>query len=72
MNTTELKEKLRNYINKADEVKLLEIYKIIEDEDAPYNYSAEDIEMFYNRRTAYLNGEGKNYSLEESVKKICK
>lgn len=72
MKATELKEKLHHYIDTADEVKLLEIYKIIEDEDTAYSYSTEDLAMLYKRRTSYLNGEGKNYTTEESINSIRK
>jgi hypothetical protein len=72
MKAAELREKLHKYIDTADEAKLDEIYKIIEGEDNPYQYSAEDIAMFYQRRTSYLNGEGKNYTIDESINGIRK
>lgn len=72
MSASELREKLHNYIDAADEVKLIEIYKIIEEDDAPYNYFAEDTAMLYKRRDSYLSGEGKNFTVEESLNKIRK
>lgn len=70
MSASEIREKLHDYINNTDEPLLTEIYKMIAEEDAPYYYSAEDIAMFYQRRTSYLNGEGKNYTIEESLNSI--
>ena len=72
MKATELREKLHQYIDKLDEARLDEIYKIIEEEDIAWQYSAEDIKMFYQRRSFYLNGEGKNYTMEESINSIRK
>jgi len=72
MKATELREKLHQYIDKLDETRLDEIYKIIEEEDIAWKYSAEDIKMFYQRRSSYLKGEGKNYTMEESIKNILK
>jgi hypothetical protein len=72
MKATELREKLHRYIDTLDEAKLDEVYKIIEGEDNAYQYSAEDIAMFYDRRTSYMNGQGKNYTMEESINSIRK
>ena len=72
MKATELREKLHQYIDKLDEARLDEVYKIIEEEDIAWQYSAEDIKMFYQRRSSYLNGEGKNYTMEESINSIRK
>ena len=72
MKATELREKLHQYIDKLDEARLDEVYKIIEEEDIAWQYSAEDIKMFYQRRLSYLNGEGKNYKVEESINSIRK
>ncbi len=66
MSATELRDKLNDYIKNADEARLEEIYNIIKDDHAPYNYSAKDIALFYKRRNAYLNNDGKNYTIEES------
>ena len=72
MKTKELREKLHQYIDSLDEARLDEVYKIIEGEDIAWQYSAEDIAMFYQRRTSYMNGEGKNYTMEESINGIRK
>ena len=72
MKAEQLREKLHQYIDKLDETRLDEIYKIIEKEDIPWQYSAEDIKMFYDRRSSFLNGEGKNYTMDASIKSIRK
>lgn len=43
---------------------------MITEEDVPFNYSSDDIAMFYKRREAYQNGEGKNYTVQESLNNI--
>lgn len=71
MKPTQIREKLHQYINKVDEKKLEAIYTIFEgDMEGSYTYSKEEIEMFYQRRKNYLNGKGKDYSVEESVSKV--
>ena len=72
MKAEQLREKLHQYIDKLDEARLDEVYKIIEEEDIPWQYSAEDIKMFYDRRSSYLNEEGKNYTMDESINSIRK
>ena len=72
MKATELRKKLHQYIDKLDEARLDEIYKIIEGEDIAWKYSADDIKMFYDRRSSYLNGEGKNYTMQQSINSIRK
>ncbi len=61
MKADQLRQKLHQYIDTLDEVSLDEVYKIISEEDIAWKYSAEDIAMFYQRRTSYLNGEGKDH-----------
>jgi hypothetical protein len=72
MESEKLRQKLHQYIDSLDAVSLDEVYKIIGEEDIPWKYSAEDIAMFYQRRTAYLNGEGRNYTMDESINSIRK
>jgi hypothetical protein len=72
MNADQLRQKLHQYIDTLDEVSLGEVYKVIGEEDIAWKYSAEDIAMFYQRRTSYLNGEGKNYTMDESINSIRK
>ena len=70
MSTSEIREKLHQYIDKTDETLLTEIYQMITKEDVPFNYSSDDIAMFYKRREAYQNGEGKNYTVQKSLNNI--
>jgi len=70
ISVSELKEKLHQYIENSDELLLTEMYKMISDEDAPYNYSVDDIEAFYKRRQDFLNGKGKNYTISDSINSI--
>ncbi len=70
MKAEQIREKLHQYIDKLDETRLDEVYNIIEQEDVAWQYSVEDIKMFYQRRTSYLNGEGKNYTMDESINSV--
>jgi hypothetical protein len=73
MATTQLKEKLHEYIDTADEKKLEAIYTILQDtigEDEPY--SADDLAVFYKRRQQYKNGEGENLTVEEFINFVRK
>jgi hypothetical protein len=70
MNVSEIREKPHQYIDKTDETLLTEIYQMITEEDAPFNYTADEIAMFYKRREAYQNGEGKNYTVQKSLNNI--
>ena len=71
MEVAESRKILHQYIDTLDEAKLDEVFKIIE-EDIAWQYSAEDIAMFYHRRISYMNGESKNYTMEESINGIRK
>ncbi len=72
MKADQLRQKLHQYIDALDEVSLDEVYKIIGEEDIAWKYSAEDIAMFYQRRTFYLSGEGRDYNMDESINSIRK
>jgi hypothetical protein len=66
-----LRDKLHHYIDVADEQKLQAIYVLLEGEiEKGHVYSKEEIEMFYERRRRHLAGEGKSYSVEESINSI--
>ena len=49
MKGAQLRQKLFEYIDSLDEARLDELYKIIQQEDIAWQYSAEDIAMFYQR-----------------------
>ena len=68
---TSLRDKLHSYIDVADEQKLHAIYILLEEEiEKTHTYSNEEIALFYERRSRYLAGEGKSYSVKESIKKL--
>jgi hypothetical protein len=73
METIQKRQKLHEYINSADDEKVNALFLILEsDNNNYYPYSAEDINMFYQRREKYLKGEGKNFSVEGSFEEIRK
>ncbi|WP_317505146.1 hypothetical protein [Flavitalea sp. BT771] len=68
MEPSSIKQKLHHYIDVADEKKLQAIYTILEDEiEGEYFYTQDEIRMFYERRQKHLNGEGKTYTVEETL-----
>ena len=73
METTQKRQKSHEYIESDNDEKVNALFQIIESgEDASYPYSAEDINMFYERRGRCLNGVSKNYSKEESFEEMRK
>ena len=73
METIQKRQKLHEYIQSADDEKVNALFLILESENNnDYPYSAEDINMLYERRERYLKGEGKNLTVEESFEDIRK
>jgi hypothetical protein len=75
MKTAELKQKLHDYIEIAEEKKLKAIYTMVEDDiAAPYNYlNDEDFMKELNRRTHDLeSGKVKGVSWKEVKEKAIK
>ena len=73
METIQKRQKLHEYIDFADDEKVNALFTILESaDDNSYQYSAEDINMFYERRERYLKGEGKSFSVEEAFDQIRK
>jgi hypothetical protein len=71
MKATDIKQKLHQYIDTADEKKLQAIYTILEDEiEGDFFYSKEEINSFYDRRKKHLTGESKSYSVKEAHNSI--
>lgn len=70
MQTGDLRHKLHEYIEKGDEKLLKLMYAVAkeynEDDDFDYEFSAEDIKRFEERRNNRLNGNTKTYSWEEA------
>ena len=57
METVEIREKLHQYIDLADERKIEAIFIMLEDEIGSYCYGKEEIELFHARRDRHLKGE---------------
>mgnify|MGYP001548694579 CR=1 FL=1 len=73
MDTIQKRQKLHEYIQSADDEKVNALFLILESNDNnDYTYSAEDINMLYERRERYLKGEGKNFTVAESIEDIRK
>ncbi|MEO6850692.1 MAG: hypothetical protein ABI203_06475 [Mucilaginibacter sp.] len=75
MQTTSIRQKLHQYIDNSDE-KLLKLMFVLakeynEDDDFEYEFSAEDIKVFDERRSKRLNGESNTYTWQET-KEIIK
>ena len=67
METIQKRQKLHEYIDIADDEKVNALFTILESgNDNSYQYSAEDINLFYERRERYLRGEGRSFSVEEA------
>jgi hypothetical protein len=73
MATAQLKEKLHEYIDTADEKTLEAIYTILQDTiGEEQQYSADEMAVFYTRRQEYQNGEGENLTVEEFINFVRK
>ncbi len=70
MEVAELREKLHEYINNADEQHLSAIYLLVED-DIPSNsadiFDEATMNMIYQRRENHRKGISKSYTVEESM-----
>lgn len=73
MEALQKRQKLHEYIDLADDEKVNALFTILEaDNELSYQYSDEDIKMFYERKERYLKEEGKSFSVEESFDEIRK
>lgn len=71
MNTPEIREQLRNYIDKADEQHLQAIYTLLKSEIVLSNeYDVNTLEMLYQRRNNYMQGSTKTFTVEELVQEV--
>lgn len=63
MSIAEMREKLHNLINKADDKKIQGMYLLFEDElDDAFHLSDDQINILNEDRAAYLKSEGQSYS----------
>lgn len=70
MGASEIREKLHQYIDLADERKIEAIYIMLEDDIASYGYSDQEIALFHERREKHLKGESLSYTPEQSLNMI--
>ncbi|HEY5462915.1 MAG TPA: hypothetical protein VIJ95_06640 [Hanamia sp.] len=71
METIEKRQKLHEYIDSINDEKVNALFTILKsNNDNSYQYSAEDINMFYKRRERYLKGDSKSYSVEEAFDQV--
>lgn len=65
------RKKLHGIIDHADAEKVFELLLLIENnkDDGP-DYSEETMNMLRERSVVYLSGKSKNYTVEESMKRI--
>jgi hypothetical protein len=64
-----LRNRLHEYIERADERHLTAIYVLVDGQegDVSHKYDASTIEMLHSRRDAHLAGETRSYTIEESL-----
>ena len=73
METIQKRKKLHEYIDIADDEKVNTLFVILESDNRnSHKYSAENINMFYERRERHLKREGKRYSVEEAFEQTRK
>ncbi len=72
MEALEIRNELHEYIDNANDKELATIYELIQGTRHSYKYTPEEIAMFEERRARYLRGEGKSYTVEESMERIRK
>jgi hypothetical protein len=71
MDAVAIKERLHQYIERADSKHLEAIYVLVEKELEPsYEYTAATLEMLYQRRDSHLNGQSLSYTLEDVMKSV--
>lgn len=69
MSIAELREKLKGYIDDADEAHLSAIYVLVENDIVNRSdiYDEATMKMLYERRERHRQGISKSYSAEESL-----
>lgn len=64
METAEIKRKLHQFIDLANEADAKAIYSFIEKQYS--NYSKEELQEFYERRDKFLSGQSRSYTVRET------
>lgn len=73
MSITELREKLHEIIDRADEKYLRAIYVLLGKEiNSGYEYDEATLQQLYERREEYLGGKDESYTPEEALEMIYK
>ena len=71
MNTAAIRNKLHEYIERADDRHLEAIYVLLENAPEPtLTYDQATLEIFHQRRNAHLAGQSKSFTAEESLELI--
>ena len=66
MSIAEIRQRLHQYIDKADDSDVTVMYSFLEQRSfKPHAYSEEELNEFYRRREKFPKGESKGYSVEE-------
>ncbi len=64
----QIRDKLHEYIDKADEIKLEAIYTLLQDSiNSDNEYTSNELTAMYLRRDKYKNGEEQTMTTEEFV-----
>ena len=72
MSTIEIKEKIHDYIEYADDKVLEAIYTLLSANADGYTLTAEQMTIVEERREEYLSGKSKTHSWDEAKKMIGK
>jgi len=74
MQATSIRQKLHQYIDNSDEKLLKMMFALAkeynDDGDLEYEFTAEDIKLFDERRQKRLNDESKSYNWQEAKNRI--
>ena len=74
MTLTAARQKLHDFAEHADEVKIFEMLSLFEQNDnkGSNQYDEETINMLKQRSAEYLSGKSKTHTVEESMRRIKK
>ena len=66
MTTMEIRQRLHQYIDAADDDQINATYTIVQGNTEQQRFSADDLKKIYGRRSDYLEGKTATYSVEEA------